>query len=423
MKKMRKLIPAVAMLLVSAVLLSTATFAWFTMNDEVTASGMQIQAKASGSLLISQSPFSSENLGTTDVEINATVKNLKPIAYNDTKAGDADDNIGTLNLANTYAAGWFKPVDNDVSNTVTGINNGDYETFTTTELAQFAFKEQFYIATAGDAMKDAAITIQLTSPVHPATGETHKAYSVALYVISDTSDRAWGATGDVDFLTATPAAILHVGEDETDARNYVDLEATIPSIAGTADGAALVGLKVIAYFYVDGALMSETNQQTVIIGYNHVAATGAYDANVTYYAFDEVDVDDAETTDVKEGLAAGDDVTGLFCFDGTKYTPATGTYSSTTTYYERKLAPLTDADKEDEDLSDNDNVYVVGTRQETIQGDNPDTGESETSYTKTVLDSATATSDYTYVRSADIPSSGSFLKLSFSAVVDETATN
>ena len=30
MKKMRRLIPAIAMLLVSAVMLSTASFAWFT---------------------------------------------------------------------------------------------------------------------------------------------------------------------------------------------------------------------------------------------------------------------------------------------------------------------------------------------------------------------------------------------------------
>ena len=58
MKKMRRLIPAVAMLMVAAVMLSTASFAWFTMNDVVTASGMQVQAKAAGNLLISKAPMS-----------------------------------------------------------------------------------------------------------------------------------------------------------------------------------------------------------------------------------------------------------------------------------------------------------------------------------------------------------------------------
>ena len=40
MKNTRKLIPAVVMLLVSAVLMSTASFAWFSMNKQVTATGM-----------------------------------------------------------------------------------------------------------------------------------------------------------------------------------------------------------------------------------------------------------------------------------------------------------------------------------------------------------------------------------------------
>ena len=52
MKKMRKLLPAIAMLLVSAVMMSTASFAWFTMNSEVQATGMQVTAIAPASLWI-----------------------------------------------------------------------------------------------------------------------------------------------------------------------------------------------------------------------------------------------------------------------------------------------------------------------------------------------------------------------------------
>lgn len=46
MKLTRKLIPAFAMLLVSAVLMSTASFAWFAMNTTVNATGMEVKAKA-----------------------------------------------------------------------------------------------------------------------------------------------------------------------------------------------------------------------------------------------------------------------------------------------------------------------------------------------------------------------------------------
>lgn len=52
MKKARKIIPALAMLLVSAIMMSTASFAWFSMNTQVTATGMQVTAKSSGGLVI-----------------------------------------------------------------------------------------------------------------------------------------------------------------------------------------------------------------------------------------------------------------------------------------------------------------------------------------------------------------------------------
>ena len=52
---MKKLIPAIVMLLISALLLSTATFAWFSMNNKVTVTGMQVKATTGPSLVISGS--------------------------------------------------------------------------------------------------------------------------------------------------------------------------------------------------------------------------------------------------------------------------------------------------------------------------------------------------------------------------------
>lgn len=49
----KKLIPAVAMLTTSAVMLSTATYAWFTMNKDATVTGLQLTATTSNSLEIS----------------------------------------------------------------------------------------------------------------------------------------------------------------------------------------------------------------------------------------------------------------------------------------------------------------------------------------------------------------------------------
>ena len=52
MKAMRKILPALCMLLVSAVMLGSSTFAWFSSNSKVTASGMQITASAPQDLKI-----------------------------------------------------------------------------------------------------------------------------------------------------------------------------------------------------------------------------------------------------------------------------------------------------------------------------------------------------------------------------------
>lgn len=49
---MRKLIPAIIMLLISAILVTTASYAWFSMNTTVSATSMQIEAVAEDGLLI-----------------------------------------------------------------------------------------------------------------------------------------------------------------------------------------------------------------------------------------------------------------------------------------------------------------------------------------------------------------------------------
>ena len=51
MKMTRKLIPALVMLLVSAIMLSTASFAWFATNDNVKAQDMTVTVKTAASFL------------------------------------------------------------------------------------------------------------------------------------------------------------------------------------------------------------------------------------------------------------------------------------------------------------------------------------------------------------------------------------
>ena len=61
-KFLRKLIPAISTLLVAAVVLSTASYAWFTMNQEARLNGIEMQANASGNLLMAYSLTAQHNV-------------------------------------------------------------------------------------------------------------------------------------------------------------------------------------------------------------------------------------------------------------------------------------------------------------------------------------------------------------------------
>ena len=52
-KNNKKLVSAFAMLMLSTAMLGTATYAWFTMNKEVSVTGMKMKASASEGLVIS----------------------------------------------------------------------------------------------------------------------------------------------------------------------------------------------------------------------------------------------------------------------------------------------------------------------------------------------------------------------------------
>jgi hypothetical protein len=120
MKNMRKLIPAIAMLLVSAVMMSTASFAWFSIANTATAQGMQVKATAAGGFAIA-SYVTKDQAPSKD-----SFKTIANAAY---KNGDATSLAPTSHATATDA--WFKgsaaAVDNSAVNTdkysaITGEN-------------------------------------------------------------------------------------------------------------------------------------------------------------------------------------------------------------------------------------------------------------------------------------------------------------
>lgn len=77
MKKFRKLIPALCMLLVSALFVGTSTYAWFSMNKEVSASNMEVKAVSENPYLLIN-PTSSEITATGWVKDATLAKKTLP---------------------------------------------------------------------------------------------------------------------------------------------------------------------------------------------------------------------------------------------------------------------------------------------------------------------------------------------------------
>lgn len=79
MTKFKKIIPALCMLLISAVLMGTSTYAWFSMNTTVSATGMKVQAKSDATFLQIKADGDWNNTDAfTTATINSAKKEIRP---------------------------------------------------------------------------------------------------------------------------------------------------------------------------------------------------------------------------------------------------------------------------------------------------------------------------------------------------------
>ena len=154
MKMTRKLIPAIAMLLISAVMMSTASFAWFSMNTTVSATGMQIEAKSDQTFLIISA--SKTTAGEIQAEYAANKKlsvqaaaaantTVYPAALKEGEGISTNEN----NIKFQYAVG------TDYSN---GAAKDGYTEVTT--LTDYVVKYTFYLTVAADAVPASDIVVK-----------------------------------------------------------------------------------------------------------------------------------------------------------------------------------------------------------------------------------------------------------------------
>lgn len=229
MKATRKLIPALAMLIVAAVVMSTASYAWFTMSRNVTATGMEVAVTAPNNLVIA----GSEN--STYTEFSATGKTL---------VADAE-----VVPASTSNAKDFFVVDGS------GVNaNGSYNDNT-------KFKAGSAFATAGTAGAYVDFRFDIKTEGTEAIDVWVKACSVKTETTAD-------KTKPVRFAVLNASAVGTAATNATVVGQYKPVAAAA-NFGGNVLSAATPATATAAYKTPAAALSSETN------GSFQLASTGS----------------------------------------------------------------------------------------------------------------------------------------------------
>ena len=198
MKNARKLLPAIAMLLISAVMMSTASFAWFSVNTTATASGMSVTVASATNILISDNAnngFASSKTfaaSTTALEpASAKAATVPEFYYMQTPGSGMNAANSSFGADPEFAA---------------GAENTHYITFT-----------NYLKVVGGEAANDLTIIPTITfsdtdSPVYPALR--------VLFVVDDTTPYLYAPLGNAASADTVPIE---------------GLEGTTPKVASTPD--------------------------------------------------------------------------------------------------------------------------------------------------------------------------------------------
>ena len=148
MKATRKLIPAFAMLLIAAVMMSTATFAWFSTNSDVYATGMTVTAKTNQTFLVigTSSTLSDQYYSTTTIEAQNKTAELLPAKFKE--------------VDSAFAVKWQHATGkNGTDGSVNDLGYSDV----TTETGYY-LKNTFYVRVANNAPSDSNLKLATVTP-------------------------------------------------------------------------------------------------------------------------------------------------------------------------------------------------------------------------------------------------------------------
>lgn len=144
MKNMKKLIPAIALLLVSVILLGSSTYAWFSMNNQVTATGMKVKAKADSGIVIKYAGDNTATFKTTADVGETTANELYPTS--------------TVDLTN-----WYKASSSQKDDAEAGQAAGNYTAVGAGEVANYYKQYDFIVRSSAEAVPVTGVKLAVNS--------------------------------------------------------------------------------------------------------------------------------------------------------------------------------------------------------------------------------------------------------------------
>ena len=235
----KTILPALAMLIVAAVMLSTASYAWFAMSNEVSATNMSVSIKSDSSfLMISKASVVDPDGSKTATEILDAVRDEQLTAAEFTKA-NVTDLLPTAHLTAddspayySTSSSWYTKVADSPD---THVSSTASTPLTAENFAKHVMVESFYIAVASgsNAMTNLRAKVSIKDyTTDAADGDP------AVRVLIVTS------TDDAEFSTATVY-------DVDDTYMVLDGEGNDITI-DLGDVPAEEAVKVDVYIYYDG---------------------------------------------------------------------------------------------------------------------------------------------------------------------------
>ena len=264
MKKTKVIIPALAVMLLSTAASVTGTVAWFSMNNFVTASGMNIQAKAENGIVIANAANSATWIDS------ATAAHAGPIAVYPTSTHDgttwAHSSSNNANSATSNGQYTMLTLETDATTGAGFVDQDNDDTYTTVASeghavdSAYYLLNSFYIKSSAEAITKPFYVNSLTVTGNTSTPAFDRSLRVLVKV--GNSSQIFAAFADAT-LSYNVCTAINAGTPATTATTAVEAGTAdtqlVASLASPAYSAAPLEVQVYLYFEGEDANCKSTN--------------------------------------------------------------------------------------------------------------------------------------------------------------------